>query len=143
MSVNITPEFWGPHGWIFLHSVTFNYPENPTQTDKLNYKSFFESLVNILPCEKCSSNYKDHIHKYPIDNHLDSKTSLIQWLIDIHNITNIQLGKPTLSPLEEINEYKSKINGEYPYKYHCMIAVIIAMIILIGYLVINKFDIKL
>ena len=140
MSINITPEFWGPHGWIFLHSVTFNYPENPTQTDKINYKSFFESLGNILPCEKCSINYKNHIQKYPIDAHLDSKTSLIQWLINIHNITNSQLGKSVLSPAEVINEYRNMINkSSSMFSYmNCFIVLSFIILIIIIYTCYNK-----
>ena len=140
MSINITPEFWGPHGWIFLHSVTFNYPENPTQTDKINYKSFFESLGNILPCEKCSINYKNHIQKYPIDAHLDSKTSLIQWLINIHNITNSQLGKSVLSPAEVINEYRNMINkSSSMFSYmNCFIVLSFIILIIIIYTCYNQ-----
>jgi ATP-dependent Zn protease len=140
MSINITPEFWGPHGWIFLHSVTFNYPENPTQTDKINYKSFFESLGNILPCEKCSINYKNHIQKYPIDTHLDSKTSLIQWLINIHNITNSQLGKSVLSPTEVINEYRNMINkSSSMFSYmNCFIVLSFIILIIIIYTCYNQ-----
>ena len=33
--------FWGPSGWLFLHSVTFQYPDNPSDEDKYNYKVFF------------------------------------------------------------------------------------------------------
>ena len=47
------PEIWGPHAWIFLHSITFDYPDNPTKEVKEKYKGFFESLQDILPCEKC------------------------------------------------------------------------------------------
>ena len=49
----ITPNLWGPHGWKFIHYVTFGYPINPTNQDKENYKMFFLSLQNILPCSKC------------------------------------------------------------------------------------------
>ena len=27
---------WGPSLWHFLHTVSFNYPVNPTNKDKLN-----------------------------------------------------------------------------------------------------------
>ena len=27
---------WGPGGWVFLHSITFNYPLDPENEDKLN-----------------------------------------------------------------------------------------------------------
>ena len=37
------PKIWGPPGWLFLHTITFNYPTNPTEEDKKYYKNFFYS----------------------------------------------------------------------------------------------------
>ena len=34
---------WGPHAWKFLHTITLNYPENPTDQNKADYKHFFET----------------------------------------------------------------------------------------------------
>ena len=34
---NINPSIWGEPGWIFLHSITFSYPEKPTKEDKITY----------------------------------------------------------------------------------------------------------
>ena len=53
------PEIWGPHAWIFLHSVTLAYPENPTNIDKKNFELFFNSMQPIIPCQKCSNHYKN------------------------------------------------------------------------------------
>ena len=39
---------WGPGGWIFLHTITFNYPLDPDENDKERYKTFF-NMVSILP----------------------------------------------------------------------------------------------
>ena len=37
----MNPKIWGPGGWLFLHSITLNYPENPTENDKMYHKNFF------------------------------------------------------------------------------------------------------
>ena len=34
---------WGPAGWKFLHTVTFNY--TPTEENKKKYKEFFSTLA--------------------------------------------------------------------------------------------------
>ena len=52
------PEIWGPNAWLFLHTVTFNYPKNPTVIDRNNYYDFFNSLQNVLPCPKCQEHFK-------------------------------------------------------------------------------------
>jgi hypothetical protein len=101
------PDIWGPHAWMFLHSVTLAYPEKPTDIDKTNFEKFFNSLQPVLPCKKCSDNYKIHIDENPILNHLDNKEKLVKWLIDIHNRVNRINGKKDYTYEEAINHYKS------------------------------------
>ena len=60
------PTIWGKHAWVFLHSISMNYPDKPSISDKKNYKDFFENLKFILPCEVCKKHYSQHIHKNPI-----------------------------------------------------------------------------
>ena len=47
---------WGPILWTFLHIMSFNYPVQPTEEDKIHYKGFVEHLQYILPCKKCREN---------------------------------------------------------------------------------------
>jgi hypothetical protein len=87
--MKITPNIWGPHGWKFLHYVTFAYPDKPSEEDKLNYKTFLTSLGTVLPCTLCSDNYKKHLLLYPLDDIvLSSNENLIRWGIDMHNEVN-------------------------------------------------------
>ena len=58
----ITPNLWGPHGWKFMHYISLGYPINPTSEDKINYKNFYYSLQDILPCDKCAINYQKNIY---------------------------------------------------------------------------------
>ncbi len=37
---------WGPVAWTFLHTVSFNYPLNPTAEDKKHYRDYMLNLVN-------------------------------------------------------------------------------------------------
>ena len=82
------PRIWGPPAWTFLHSVTLAYPDNPTETDRTNYGTFFNNLQPVLPCLKCSNNYLKHIQEDPVENHLTDKESLVKWLIEMHNKVN-------------------------------------------------------
>lgn len=92
------PEIWGPHAWIFLHSITLAYPEIPTQQDKINMRNFINSLGEVLPCNKCKINFKSHLKTNPLtDKILSSRNSLIKWMIDIHNSVNKSNFKETLS----------------------------------------------
>ena len=105
----MNPKFWGPHGWIFLHSVTMNYPKNPSNDDKQLYRNFFSSLTRVLPCEKCAYHYKQHIKDDPIEPVLENRDKLVRWLIKIHNKVNADLGKPYYSYEQVIEEYKYKL----------------------------------
>jgi len=112
------PNVWGPKFWFSLHSVSFTYPFYPDDADKARYKAFFELLEHVLPCVVCRVNFKKNISAHPIDRHLKDRKSLAQWVIDIHNMVNIENGKPALSYKEVIKIYEElydrKIHLEDP-----------------------------
>jgi hypothetical protein len=97
---------WGPPLWFFLHTISFNYPDKPTYRDKSQYYDFFYGLQNILPCQSCKINYIKHLQQNPVSPALDSKKSLVQWVIKIHNLVNIEGGKSVMSTPEVIQKYK-------------------------------------
>ena len=57
---------WGPGMWHYLHTMSFNYPVNPTNTDKTHYRDFLLSLRNVLPCGKCRTNLRANFKKLPL-----------------------------------------------------------------------------
>ena len=89
MASNINPAIWGAPAWIFLRNVAKGYPDKPSPLDKQNYKSFFESLANTLPCSKCRTNYKRHIREIPINSYLSNKNSLYGWVNKIKSKTKV------------------------------------------------------
>ena len=99
---------WGPSGWLFMHSISFQYPENPNEEDKNNYRVFFESLKNTIPCPKCREHYSENFKQNPIQ--LNSRDELIQWVIDIHNEVNEKNSKKIYSRQEVEKLYLSKYN---------------------------------
>jgi hypothetical protein len=88
-----------------------NYPERPTENDKIAYKTFFVSIGNILPCDICRKHYKEHSEKFPIDYALENRRALVQWLIDIHNEANKSLGKQVWTYDQVISYYKKLYSG--------------------------------
>ena len=138
----MNPTFWGPHAWIFLHSLTFNFPTNPTNHDKHIYIDFFNSLKEILPCEKCAYNYNKHLEEFPVENAVKDRDTLVRWLIKVHNVVNEETGKRTWTYSEVIDEYKKKMKAveDNGYSDETMIykVIIIALVVFIGYHVYNK-----
>ena len=128
----MNPKFWGPHGWIFLHAVTMNYPKDPTDRDKAIYRNFFSGLSRVLPCEKCAHHYKQHILNDPIEPALENRGKLVRWLIKIHNIVNEDLGKPQYTYEQVIEEYKYKlmnVDRDKTMIYKVIIGVLLLFII--------------
>lgn len=99
------PKVWGPHFWFVLHLVSFNYPDNPSTPDKDNYKRFYESIGDILPCPSCKKHYKSHMSQFPIGVHLDSRIDLITWVVQVHNFVNKYLGKPIYTVQQSLDTY--------------------------------------
>ena len=128
------PKIWGKHAWLFLHTITLNYPDEPTLSDKQNYKSFFESLIDILPCPTCREHYEENIKNNPIQ--LNSKEDLVRWLIKIHNNVNERKNKPTLSYEEVINYYTKLYNPVN--KYDEIIKLLLIIIIIVLFLIFNS-----
>jgi hypothetical protein len=98
---------WGSHLWFSLHTISFAYPIKPTINDQNNYKNFFVSLQNVIPCSVCQRNYKRHILEHPIDKHLNSRKDLVYWLIDIHNMVNSEIGKKFMSYDVVLKKYEN------------------------------------
>lgn len=107
MNVNV----WGPGAWTFLHSITFNYPDTPTDMDKQVTRDFFHSLKYVLPCSWCRSHYRDAIEKeLPIEPNLGNQDRLSRWLVALHNSVNVRLGKPVLT-YEAVKEKYDSMKG--------------------------------
>jgi hypothetical protein len=104
--MHLPPATWGPFFWHTMHIVALGYPAEPTYTHKKAAKEFFESLQVLIPCPVCREHYADHLQKYPITPHLDSRTDLFKWTVVVHNEVNKMLGKPQYSEQDSIAFYK-------------------------------------
>ena len=131
----IGPNIWGPHGWKFMHYVSLGYPQQPTENDKRNYKDFYTSLQNVLPCVTCQGNYKKNLSELPIDNALQSRDSLVKWVIDIHNKVNKEKNKRELGYDEAIQLY---LTEEQPVLEYCFKILVLLIILYFLYRVLKK-----
>jgi len=113
----MNPDVWGPPCWIFLHTVSLNYPIKPTNLDKQQHYIFFNSLKTILPCQICRDHYKEFIENHPIKPYLDTQDTLVNWVNDLHNHVNETNGKKQLST-KEINKYYHFLYDNN-MKYNC------------------------
>jgi hypothetical protein len=85
---------WGPAMWHYLHTMSFNYPVNPTQEDKKHYKDFIISLQYVLPCKYCRINLKNNFKKKPLQMcHMASRETFSRYIYELHETVNRMLGK--------------------------------------------------
>lgn len=100
---------WGPSQWHVLHTMSFNYPVNPTVKDKRNYRNYILSLQYVLPCGKCRENLKKNFEKLPIlMKHMKSRHSFSKYIYDLHELVNKMLNKESNLTYEQVrNTYEN------------------------------------
>jgi hypothetical protein len=92
-----SPQIWGPYFWNFFHTLSFKYPDDPSDKDKIMMKNFVNSIKYVIPCKECSNHFKENLSKYPLyDDDLSSKEKFIDWFINFHNVVNLCLKKETI-----------------------------------------------
>jgi hypothetical protein len=106
------PKIWGKYVWTSIHILALGYPDKPTPEDMQNYKKFYTELWKVIPCYKCSINYKKHLADLPIDKYLTDNMSLFRWTVDFHNIVNKELGKKEWSFEETLEKFRKIARGE-------------------------------
>jgi hypothetical protein len=72
------------------------YPAEPSEFQKATYRSFFETLSQVVPCPTCAQNLQ-RLLAGPFAESLDAALDagrLFPWTVDLHNAVNEELGKP-------------------------------------------------
>jgi len=96
---------WGPPMWHFLHTMSFNYPVNPTKRDKKHYREFVLKLEYTLPCGKCRDNLKRNFQKLPLSvHHMKTRATFSHYIYDLHELVNKMLGKKSNLTYIQIRE---------------------------------------
>ena len=96
---------WGPSAWHFLHTMSFNYPIEPTTKQKKQYQSFILSLTDVLPCKYCRINLKKNLKTHPLTmKDMESRASFSLWVYKLHERVNTMLKKKSNVSYEEIRD---------------------------------------
>ena len=127
------PVKFGPCLWRSIHIIALGYPENPSEIDKQTYTNYYRDLWKIIPCLKCSLNYRRHWTELPIYSYLDSRHHLFEWTVLLHNIVNKELGKKQITLEEAYKIYNNdRIITSAPQNVSAIyISIIVALILII------------
>ena len=80
---------WGPSMWHYLHTMSFNYPNNPTPNDKKYYRQFILNLKHTLPCKYCRINLKNNLKYNPLRLcDLKTRENFSRYIYRLHEVVN-------------------------------------------------------
>ena len=110
---------WGPAMWHYLHTMSFNYPVNPTQENKKHYRDFIYNLRNVLPCKYCRINLTNNLKKKPLLMcHMASRATFSRYVYELHELVNKMLGKNSKLTYCDVREryehFRSRCTNEKP-----------------------------
>lgn len=96
---------WGPAVWHSLHTISFNYPLEPTTKDKKHYMEFILNLRYVLPCGKCRENLKCNFKKLPLTmQDMKSRETFSKYIYNLHELINTMLNKKSKLSYEDVRE---------------------------------------
>ena len=102
---------FGPLIWHTLHTISFNYPINPSISDKKHYTDYILSLQYILPCKLCRENLKKNLKETGFNKSvMKNRDTFSRYIYKLHNKVNKELGK---------TEYLNLTYNDIRDRYEC------------------------
>lgn len=110
---------WGPAQWHYLHCISFNYPVNPTKSDKKHYKKYIYNLRYTLPCKYCRINLSNNLKNKPIlACHMKNRETFSRYVYELHELVNKMLGKKSKLSYNDVREryehFRARCTEEKP-----------------------------
>ena len=96
---------WGPSLWHYLHTMSFNYPNNPTKIQKVKYRSFIMNLKYTLPCKYCRINLNKNFKCLPLTmKHMKNRYTFSKYVYNLHEHINRMLHKESGLSYSDVRE---------------------------------------
>jgi len=115
---------WGAPLWHSLHTMSFNYPVNPSQEDKEHYRDFVLSLQHVLPCKYCRENLKTNFKSLPLTMaEMKNRETFSRYMYELHELVNRMLKKKSNLTYCDVREryehFRARCTEEKPviFKY--------------------------
>lgn len=118
-SVEIPLNVWGPSTWDSWHMISFAYPPGADEGQEVpadkreEYANYYETGSKVLPCSDCSARGVDYMARNPIRDCLHARSSLVKYVVDMHNDVNSRTGKKIMSVAEVCQGYQRRINNPH------------------------------
>ena len=110
---------WGPSMWHYLHTMSFNYPVNPSDEDKKHYRDFMLNLQYVLPCKYCRQNLTNNYKIFPLKmSDMASRDSFSRYVYKLHEMVNKLLKKKSgltyCDVRERYEHFRSRCTADQP-----------------------------
>ena len=110
---------WGPPLWHYLHTMSFNYPVNPSIQDKNHYRNFILNLQYVLPCKYCRINLTKNFKQLPLTmDIMKNRDTFSKYIYELHELVNKMLNKKSALTYCDVREryehFRSRCTEEKP-----------------------------
>jgi hypothetical protein len=110
---------WGPGIWHYLHTMSFNYPVEPTNEQKMHYRDFILNLQHVLPCKYCRMNLTTNFKQMPLTMEvMKNRDSFSRYIYELHELVNKMLKKKSNLKFCDVREryehFRSRCTDEKP-----------------------------
>ena len=107
---------WGPSMWHVLHTMSFNYPIEPTKEQRQKYRDFVLSLKWTLPCKYCRINLKNNFRVLPLTmDCMKNRDTFSRYIYRLHELVNKMLKKKSgltyCDVRERYEHFRSRCNN--------------------------------
>lgn len=85
--------------WFMLHMIASEFPREPTEAQKENYKDWLLLFGELLACFACRVNFRDNVTKIGLDIQHDfaSRYAFEMFMYRLHSVVNDMLHQPNIS----------------------------------------------
>jgi hypothetical protein len=110
---------WGPPLWHYLHTMSFNYPVNPSAEEKKHYMNFILNLRYVLPCKYCRMNLKTNFRQLPLKMcDMKNRETFSRYVYNLHELVNKMLHKKSNLTYCDVREryehFRARCTDEKP-----------------------------
>lgn len=102
-------KLWGPDTWYVIHVIADSAPDKLNRQEQEDYKKFYKSLANVLPCPSCSEHYKKFLKHDP--PRFKTRYEMLQWTIRAHNNANRNTGATVLNEEQAMTRIEQEIQA--------------------------------
>jgi predicted nucleotidyltransferase len=112
--------YWGPLGWMTLHSVSCIYPDSPKQEDKQIVAKFINLFQETITCPTCKTHFESMVKMYKQKHPewLDSKVDFFIFVCRAHNTVNNRVDKPRIQTVSDcLKLFQTNVTHTSAYQF--------------------------